>query len=144
MLIDRQSTVSLNQAITATAVSTDSIDLRNARDLGAGDPIELVIICTQSVAGGASINFELITSANSDLSSPTSLVSTGAIAVASITAGTEWLRIRVPVADLSRYLGVRYTVVGTPTAGTFTATFTADQNRQANRQYASGVPVGGY
>jgi hypothetical protein len=147
MIIDRQSTVSLNQAVTATAVSTDTIDLLVAgRDIGNGEDINVEIICTETaVSGGATtVTFELINSANADLSSPVVLAATPAIGKAAIVIGAMFLRQIVPLNDAPlRYLGVRYTVATGPlTAGRFTATFGAD--RQASKAYRSGVPVSGF
>jgi hypothetical protein len=145
MIMDRQATVSINQAVTATAVSTDAYDLGVARDIGAGDDLEVVIICTQDVtaAGAATVTFSLITDTAANLGTAVDVVASAVIGKAALTAGTEVLRICVPVANLSRYMGVRYTVATGPlTAGLFTATFNLD--RQANRAYPSGVPVSGY
>lgn len=147
MIIDRQARVSNAQAITSTAVSTDTYDLTTARDIGAGNDIEIFcrVVTTFTTGTSATLSVEYITSANADLSSQTTVVATPALAVASLTAGTELLRIRVPVTPLggARYIGLRYVVgVGTFTAGAVTAGFILD--RQADAYYASGVPVGGF
>ena len=146
MIMDRQLLLSNAQAITATAVSTNTIDLATARDVGIGDNLELFIKVTTALAGGTSVQFAFITSANADLSSATVIVQTPAIPAASLVAGSEWLRIQVPAlsqsAAVQRYIGVSYTVVGTFTAGTVTAGLVLD--REGAAHYPSGLNVGGF
>lgn len=134
------------QAVTATAVSTNTIDLSQARDVGAGETLfaRFYVDTAVTAAGAATVRFEVITSASADLSSPTVIGASGDIGKASLTLGA---RVSVPVpANLitplgQRYLGVRYTVsTGPLTAGTFTAFITtADDNAQ--KSYPSGFTV---
>lgn len=141
MMYDKLNTFGTDQAVTATAASTDIIDLGATRDLGNGEPLELVILCTETaVSGGSStVTFDLQTDDNSSFSSAATIASSGAIAKASITAGTELLRVKVPL-NVERYLRIYYTVATADlTSGKFTAFLAHD--RQANRAYASGFTV---
>ena len=141
MIYDKLNTFGTEQAVTATAASTDIIDLGAVRDIGNGEPMELVILCTESAtaSGSATVTFALQTDDNDGFSSAATLASTAAIGKASLTAGTEVLRVKVPL-DVERYLRVNYTVATGPlTAGKFTAFLAAD--RQANKAYASGFTV---
>ena len=141
MMYDKLNTFGIDQAVTTTAASTDIVDLGAARDIGNGEPLELVILVTQSVtaAGAATVTFTLETDDNAAFSSPVVLANSGAIGKAALGAGTEVLRVKVPL-DAERYLRTNYTVATGPlTAGTFTAFLAHD--RQASRAYASGFTV---
>ena len=136
MMYDKLNTFGTDQAVTTTAASTDIVDLGAARDIGNGEPLELVILVTQSVT---TVTFTLETDDNAAFSSPVVLANSGAIGKAALGAGTEVLRVKVPL-DAERYLRTNYTVATGPlTAGTFTAFLAHD--RQASRAYASGFTV---
>ncbi len=141
MMYDKLNTFGTDQAVTATAASTDIIDLGAVRDIGNGEPLELVILVTETVtaSGAATVTFTLETDDNSGFSSVAVLASSGAIGKAALTAGTEVLRVKVPL-DAERYLRTNYTVATGPlTAGKFTAFLAHD--RQAAKAYASGFIV---
>lgn len=141
MMYDKLNTFGTDQAVTATAASTDIIDLGATRDLGNGEPLELVVLVTETATSGGSstVTIDLQTDDNSSFSSAATLASSGAIAKASITAGTELFRIKVPL-NVERYLRLYYTVATADlTAGKFTAFLAHD--RQANKAYASGFTV---
>jgi len=141
MMYDKLLTFGTDQAVTATAASTDIIDLGAVRDIGNGEPLELVILVTETATSGGSstVTIDLQTDDNSGFSSAATLASSGAIAKASITAGTELLRVKVPL-NVERYLRLYYTVATADlTAGKFTAFLALE--RQANKAYASGFTV---
>lgn len=147
-IMDKQTLLSNAQALTTTAFSTNTYDLGVARDLGPGDlDIEILIRVIAALTGGTSVSFEFVTSANADLSSPNVIVATPAIAAASLLAGTEWLRIQIPTislaAQVQRYIGFRFTIVGTFSAGTVTGGFILAP-REASLYYASGLNTGGF
>lgn len=141
MMYDKLNTFGTDQAVTTTAASTDIVDLGAARDMGNGEPLELVILVTQTVtaAGAATVTFTLETDDNAGFSSPVVLASSGTIGKAALAAGTEVLRVKLPL-DAERYLRINYIVATGPlTAGTFTAFLAHD--RQASRACASGFTV---
>lgn len=145
MIIDRNTLVSNAQAVTATAVSTDTIDLGALRDIGTGAKISafVTVDVAATAAGAATVTFAVITSANADLSSATTLYTTSAIGKATLVAGYKVFDITIPRQLLSRYLGLNYTVATGPlTAGAFTGGFVVDMQSQA--YYDSGLNVSGF
>jgi hypothetical protein len=138
MYIDRQNLFGQDQVVTASAASTDYIDLGVARDVGNGERLEILVLCTQdaTAAGAAAVTVALQSDDNSSFSTPVNLVLSDAIPKASLVAGAEVLRVAVPYGT-ERYLRLFYTVgTGPLTAGKFTSGLIPQ--RQANVAYASG------
>lgn len=145
MILDRNTLVSNAQAVTATAVSTDTIDLGAVRDIGTGTDISafVTVDVAATAAGAATVTFAVITSANADLSSATTLYTTAAIGKATLVAGYKVFDITIPKQLLSRYLGLSYTVATGPlTAGAFTGGFVVDTQSQA--YYDSNLNISGF
>lgn len=125
MLIDKLAKFSGDQAITATAACTDTMDLLAAGDSIGRETYFIFIVKTAFTAGGnATLTIDLETDDNNSFSSAIALYSSGAIAVADLVAGYK-IAIRVPK-GLERYLRANYTVTTGPmTAGAADA-FLAD------------------
>ncbi len=143
MILDKLLMFSEAQAVTATAASTDVIDLSplkgTRRDIGVGEPLEFwATVNTSATAGGAAtLNVQLQTSA--DNSTWVTLYDSGTLALASLTAGKRILSTKVP-AGVLKYLRVNYVVATGPlTAGAFTAGINLDVD--ANYSYPSGFTV---
>ena len=142
MFTDKLLRVSEDQAVTSTAVSTDTIDLVQARDIGEGTPLYMNFAVTTAMTGGTSIKFEVITSANANLSSPTVIGSSDAIATANLTLGKNVVvRFNPLIAEKGeRYIGARYTVSGTYNGGKITADV-VETIGDGRKYYASGITV---
>ena len=142
MITDKLLRVSEDQAITGTAVSTNTIDLGVARDVGEGTPLYINFAVTTALTGGTSVTFEAISSAAADLGSPTVIGSSAAVVTASLTAGKNVVvRINPDIAGKGqRYLGARYTVAGTYSAGKVTADV-VETIGDGQKYYASGFTV---
>ena len=142
MITDKLLRVSEDQAITTTAFSTDTIDLSVARDIGEGTALYMNFAVTTALANGTSVKFEVVTSANANLSSPTVIGSSDAITTANLTAGKNVVvRINPDIAGKGkRYLGARYTVSGTYNAGKITADV-VETIGDGRKFYASGFTV---
>jgi len=143
MITDKLLRVSTDQAVTTTAVSTDTVDLSVARDMGEGGDLYMNFAMTEAFAGGTSTNFEIIIADNAALSSNVVVIgASGAIVTADLTLGKNVaVRLNPQIASLGkRYLGARYTVSGTNTAGKVVADIVADV-QDGKKFYASGFSV---
>lgn len=142
MIIDKQARFDWDNAITATRVSTDTIDLSVAnRDIGMGDDLWLVGVVTTAftAAGAATLAADLIDDDNTALSSPATLQSLmAATGKASLVAGFELFKTRIAINKITqRYIGINWTVATGPmTAGAVRAFFTP--NIDAQRYYPRG------
>jgi hypothetical protein len=141
MILDKTLELSLAQAVTATAVSTNVVDIGSARNIGTGEDLFLYIkvdVATQA-AGAATVNFQLQVDDNSGMSSPATLLDSGAIAKASLTAGAVF-KYKLPTGAFERYLALNYLVTTGPlTVGAFSAWIASDV--QDNTQYPSGFAI---
>ena len=144
MITDAFLRVSDSQAVTATAVSTNTIDLSVARDVGEGNDLYMNFAVTEAAlaAGAATVEFQVIGSAAAALTSPTVLGSSGAIPKASLTLGANVaVRINPQIGGKGqRYIGARYTIVGTFSAGAVTADI-VETIQDGKKFYASGFSV---
>lgn len=149
MMTDALLQLSDAQAVTASAVSTNTIDLGVARDIGQGTMLFAVITVdeTATSAGATTVDFQVITSAAAALSSPTIVTEIPAIPKADLTAGRKPIVIQIASAALlaqpvgQRYLGVQYTVnTANLTAGKFTCHIT-DCDPGVGKYYTSGFTV---
>lgn len=143
MITDKLLRVSTDQAVTTTAVSTDTVDLSVARDMGEGGDLYMNFAMTEAFAGGTSTNFEIIIADNAALSSNVQVIgASGAIVTADLTLGKNVaVRLNPQIASLGkRYLGARYTVSGTNTAGKVVADIVMDV-QDGKKFYASGFSV---
>ena len=113
------------------------------RDVGMGSGVWLVIqVATTATSGGsATAVFHLASDAQAAIATDgtaTYHFSTGAIAVASLTAGTVVACVRLPSGTYERYIGVlQTTAVAAFTAGAIDAFLTADPSRW--RATANGI-----
>jgi hypothetical protein len=150
MITDAQNRLSASQAVTVTAVSTNTIDLSQARDIGSGEELNISVAVEQAAAaaGAATLTIQVITSAAANLSSPTIIGQTDAIPKASLPVGAVVI-LPVPRSLVNqlgqRYLGLNYVVATGPlTAGIFTADViidAPDNTASVKKVYPSGFTV---
>jgi hypothetical protein len=139
-IMDKFNEFSESQAFTTGAnTSTKSFDTKGA-DIGTGEDLYLTIhndvTCTSG--GGATVAFAYVESAAADLSAPTVLYTTAAIGYATLVAGYQAVKIKIP-ANTKRYVGVIYTVAGADlTAGKFSAFLSKDLQSAKTRIFPSG------
>lgn len=125
MIFDNTLLFSDNQAVTATAPSTNVVDLGaapNGRDIGPGTPIPLAVIVTEDFAGLTSLTISIQVDDNAAFSSPKTVYTTVAYPLTDLVVGKRFLLPEyVPTGTNERYMRLNYTVAGTGTAGTITA-----------------------
>lgn len=145
MLIDRQNQFSDSQAITASAASTDYIDLGAVRNIGVGENIYLFIQVTVAftdTGSDSTVTPVLQTDDNTSFSSAATIRTFDTLA-ALTPAGTKRMYRLEPFTDAGiyeRYIRLSYTVAnGNLTTGSISAYLTEDV--QAWRAYASGYTI---
>jgi hypothetical protein len=127
MILSQQQLFSDDQAITATAVSTNVIDLgvpgtpfggnQLNQDIGKGNPIPILVQVTEAFNTLTSLTITLEVSAAAGMTSPR-VLATETILLADLKAGKQMFNQVIPNGAGLRYLGVRYTVGGSnPTQG---------------------------
>lgn len=141
--------VTTGQALTATAISDNVIDLRGAAtpatvDEGTNPDEQWLIVLVQTAAAGGDAAKTLTITLESDstanlATAPVVHASTTAITGATLVAGYEAWRIPLPSGSYKRYLGLRYTVSAGFTSFNIRAFITPDPQR--NVIYPSGFTV---
>jgi len=132
MHLDAQNLFSDAQALTATAVSTNHIDLGDTaqpvlspaalkRDIGGNYDIPLLVQVVEDFADGTSVQVQVQTATENTFASPKVVASSPAVAVADLKAGYKFPVPVIPFGADQRYMRLNYVVVGTPTAGKITA-----------------------
>lgn len=134
MIMDRTLLFSDGQAITATAASTNVVDLGATgtvygasspmvRDIGGGAKVPLYVGVTQSFNNLTSLTITIETDDNAGFSSATTVWTSPAYTLAQLATGAKYLLPDVlPMGTNERYVRLKYTVAGTaPTLGKITA-----------------------
>lgn len=146
-MIDAFNRVSLLQAVTATAVSTDSINTglpNRALSVGKDLIFTAQVGTAVTAAGAATVTFEVISADDAALTTNVTVhASSAAIGKATLVSGYRQTLLVDPSgggAKFRRYIGMRYTVATGPlTAGTFTSFIEADALTYT--QYADSIPA---
>ena len=148
MIFDATLLFSNAQAITATAASTNSIDLGAVgtpfggpalvRDIGPGNRIPLSVTVGAAFNTLTSLTISLETDDNSGFSSAKTVASV-VYPLARLTAGAILdFPDYVPQGVNERYFQLRYTVTGTsPTTGNITAGIVASKQTNTRRVYSA-------
>lgn len=126
-----------------SVLSTNTVDLGVARDVGEGQPLFGNWMVGTAASGGTSVELQVIGATAANLGSGVVVLgTTGAIAVASLTAGKR-LACAVNPQLLStgvRYLGMRYVTVGAVAAGTYYG-FLSHEIADGGKNYTNGFAV---
>lgn len=146
MLIDKQTEFSSAQAITASAASTNYIDLNSVRNIGAGEPMYLVLHVTTAFTDASSdstVTPSLETDSDSGFATALATIRTYDV-FAALTAANTIRKYRLePVTDAGpykRYIRMYYTVAnGNLSTGAISAFLLQDV--QAWTAYAAGYTI---
>lgn len=143
MILDDTLVFSDSQAITADAASTNIIDLGAAgtpygaaaavrRDIGIGTEIPLAVHVVEAFNNLTSMTVALQVDDDAAFGSPTTIATSAAIPLASLTAGYRFtFPAELPEGTSERYLRLYYDITGTaPGTGKITAAVVA--GRQTN------------
>lgn len=147
MFLDSQLLLSDAQALTATAVSTNTIDTALAtNEVGAGKPMALVFtvdVAADTASADETYQFQLIQSANANLSSQDVLLQTDTsfITRAVLVAGYKVVIPIPPGMKTKRYLGARYVLGGTTPSVTVTAFIQPMSMIQMDNNYPDGITI---
>lgn len=145
MILDAQLLFSDAQRVcdgAASELSTNVVDLVNIRDMGAGEVLFWHILIEEAFTGtGTTTDFRLVTDDNASLSTPATLISTGAIAKATLVAKYE-IKLVVPRGAWERYIGVNYVSDNTMQT-TGKATSWLSMGVQDNKVYADNITITG-
>lgn len=143
MILDDTLVFSDAQAITATAASTNVIDIGAAgtpygastavrRDIGIGTNIPIAVTVTETFATLTSLTISLQVDSTAAFSSPTTVAVGPTVAAAALTVGTLLsFPAEIPEGTNEQFMRLNYTVAGSDaTAGKLTAAIVA--GRQTN------------
>lgn len=138
MILDAQLQFSDDQALTVTAVSTNSIDLLADRNIGVGEPLSVLIVpkvAGDFTTGDESYTATLQTDDNSSFSSPTTVVAATTI---SRPLGSPTVIAIPPNNVTERYLRLSYTLAGTSPTMTVDAFLIPTAYIQNEQYYPKG------
>lgn len=142
-MIDSKLLLSDAQALTATADSTNSVDLGSDRDIGRGEPWALVVsvgVAADFTTGDETYTFGVETDSTSAFSSATEIFSQAVLA-ADLTAGS--LHVFPLGVSNEQHVQVVYTLAGTTPTATVTTYLTplCDAPTAEGIYYGSGYSV---
>jgi len=144
MILDAQTLMSDSQALTATAYSSNTYDSGAAdNDISIGEDMCVVMnveVAADSTNGDETYEFQVVQSANANLSSHDVLCSR-TIAAASLSAGSIHILPLPAGSKTKRYLGVRYVLAGTTPTVTVSASYIPQKFAQVYKNYPDGITI---
>lgn len=156
MYVDAQSLFSDAQALTATAVGTNVIDLGANRSIGNGEPLAVVFtidVAADQGTGDEDYTFEVEYATDAAQTTGRQLVGRRIFESGTPTAPAQdadllvaGFKVVIPVpptttAESARYIGVRYTLAGTSPSVTVTADLKPMNMIEAQNYYADGYEI---
>jgi len=156
MYLDAESQFSDAQALTATAVGTNVIDLSQNRSIGNGEPMAVMFVVTvaaDQTTGDEDYTFEVEYSTDAAQTTGRQLMGRRVFESGTPTAPAQdadllvaGFKVVIPIpptetSESAQYLGVRYTLAGTTPTMTVDAFLTPMSMIDAQNDYASGYSI---
>lgn len=156
MYVDAQSLFSDAQALTATGVGTNVIDLAVDRSIGNGEPLAVVFtvdVAADQTTGDEDYTFEVEYASDAAQTTARQLVGRRVYESGTPTAPAQdadllvvGYKVIIPIppttlAESERYIGIRYTLAGTTPTITCTAFLTPMNMIEAQNDYADGYDI---
>lgn len=147
MILDQQLQFDLNVALTATAASTNYIDLSQARQIGQG--VQLGVLITVSVGadhttGDETYEFKLQTDSSSGFGSAVTIID-AIIPAAQLTTGAKiFLPIPEGLGLFKEFIRMDYVLGGTTPTITFSAELQPQSMVDEYTYYPSGYTISGH
>jgi len=157
MYVDALSLFSDSQALTATAVGTNVIDLSVDRSMGNGEPMAVVVcveVAADQTSGDEDYTIDVEYSSDAAQTTGRQLVGRRIFESGTPTAPAQdadllvaGFKVVIPIppttlAESEQYIGIRYTLAGTSPSMTVSAFMTPLSMVDATNDYASGYTVG--
>lgn len=140
MFTDAQLLLSDAQALTATAASTNLVDLgATERKLGVGEPMAVVIFCDVALAG-TTPTFVATVESDSAAGFGSAATVIASASYSSIAAGSK-IVLPIPAGNTERYLRLNYTLGGTTPTVTVTSIIQPMSMIQNDSVYADGFTI---
>lgn len=117
MIMDEQALFSDKQAVTKTEVATNVIKVNG--DISKGEPVEVIAQVVEDFKGLTDMAVA-ITTCDTEDGTYEVLAQTAAVAQADLVAGFKF-PIKFLPRGIKKFLGIKYIVTGTATAGAITA-----------------------
>lgn len=142
MLLDVQNRYSADQALTATAVSTDIIDHGSDSNVGIGCPMIVMLVVEVALDGTTADETYVAALQSDDNSSFSSATEVSSVTMArDAVAGTKYFLAVPPSSSMEQYSRINYTLGGTTPTGTISAYLLPQEAVQNDAQYASGFSI---
>ena len=115
MILDADLQFSDAQVVTATAASTNLIDMGSIRDVAVGKPMYVIVSVTTALTNTGTVTITVESDDNSGFSSATTQQTIGVLQTSA--AGTQLIAPLYPADNNERYMRLKYTISGTVSTG---------------------------
>jgi len=156
MILDSQLQFSDSQALTATALSTNVINLSADRNIGVGEPMAVMVnveVAADQTTGDEDYTFDLETASDAGITTARKLLGRRIFESGTPAAPAEnadllvagfTFAIPIPpggLAESEQYLGLRYTLAGTTPTITVSAFLVPLSTIEKANVYADGISI---